>query len=320
MNKSSRPELSVVIPVYNEARSVSELHAELLGVLNKLGKSFEIIFVDDGSTDSTFEAISKLKPANVIRFTRNFGKSQALQAGFKAAKGDYIFTMDGDLQDDPNEITKFIEKMESEGHDLVCGWKSHRLDGAAKNTVSKIANGLTRIFTGTTVHDMNCGYKLYRKELAKGLNLYGDMHRYIPSIAAAQGFRISEIPVYHRQRKFDTSKYGNFRRFSKSFFDFITLILLHRFIDRPMHFFGIIGTLFSFIGAVILVYLSYEKIFEGILIGNRPLFMLGILLVIIGIQLFSSGFLGELIIRQGNSRNIYTVREGSEYFDGKSTK
>ena len=320
MNKVVNPKLSVVIPVYNESESVAEMHAELISVLESLKKSFEIIFIDDGSTDSTVKALFKLQPAKVICFTRNFGKSQALQAGFRAASGDYIFTMDGDLQDDPHEIPRLLEKMEKESVDLVCGWKEHRLDSFAKRIVSKIANGMTRLLTGTSVHDMNCGYKLYRKELAKSLDLYGDMHRYIPAIAAAQGFRISEIPVYNRQRKFGTSKYGNFRRFSKSFFDFVTLMLLRRFIDRPMHFFGIIGTLSSFIGFVILLYLTYEKIFHGILIGNRPLLMLGILLVVIGVQLFSSGFLGELLIRHNNNKNIYTVREGVEYLDEESRK
>ena len=318
MTKGPWPQLSIIIPVYNESESVGQLHSELLNVLNPLGKSFEIIFVDDGSTDKTSEVLSKLKPAKLIQFSRNFGKSQALQAGFHLALGNYIFTMDGDLQDDPNEIPRFLEKMGRDRGDLVCGWKEHRLDSFAKRMVSKFANGLTRIFTGTSVHDMNCGYKLYTRELAKSLNLYGDMYRYIPSIAAAQGFNISEISVNHRQRKFGVSKYGNFRRLPKSFFDFITLILMRRFIDRPMHFFGIIGTISSLAGFLILVYLSYEKLFKGVLIGSRPLLMLGILLVIIGIQLFSSGFLGELIIRQNNGKNIYTIRKEAEYLDEES--
>ncbi len=318
MTKGPWPQLSIIIPVYNESESVGQLHSELLNVLNPLGKSFEIIFVDDGSTDKTSEVLSKLKPAKLIQFSRNFGKSQALQAGFHLALGNYIFTMDGDLQDDPNEIPRFLEKMGRDRVDLVCGWKEHRLDSFAKRMVSKFANGLTRIFTGTSVHDMNCGYKLYTRELAKSLNLYGDMYRYIPSIAAAQGFNISEISVNHRQRKFGVSKYGNFRRLPKSFFDFITLILMRRFIDRPMHFFGIIGTISSLAGFLILVYLSYEKLFKGVLIGSRPLLMLGILLVIIGIQLFSSGFLGELIIRQNNGKNIYTIRKEAEYLDEES--
>lgn len=300
--------ISVVIPVYNEKESVATLHAELVAVLKGLKKSFEIIFVDDGSTDGTVSEIKKLSPAHLIAFTRNFGKSQALRAGFQAAKGEYIFTMDGDLQDDPNEIPRFLERIESENIDLVCGWKQQRQDGIAKKVVSQIANGLTRFFTGITIHDMNCGFKLYRREVATTLDLYGDMHRYIPALAAAQGFRISELPIHHRERKFGISKYGNFRRFFRSFFDFITLLLIRRFIDRPMHLFGIIGTIFSLIGGVILAYLAYIRLFNGAAIGNRPILLLGVLLVVIGIQLFSSGFLGELLIRQNTSRNIYTIR------------
>ncbi len=304
--------LSIIIPVYNEQDSVAVLHAELFGVLEKINKEYEIIFIDDGSTDNTLDELRKLSPVKVISFSRNFGKSQALQAGFRVAKGDYIFTMDGDLQDDPNEIPCFIEKMEKDNSDLICGWKKHRLDNAAKRFVSKIANGLTRFFTGTTVHDMNCGFKLYNKEVVKTIDLYGDMHRYIPALVATRGFRIAELPINHRKRKFGVSKYGNFRRFSKSFFDFVTLLPFRRFIDRPMHFFGIIGTISSLVGIIILTYLAYIKLFSGAVIGSRPLLLLGVLLVVIGIQLFSSGFLGELLIRQNANRNVYTVREEIE--------
>ena len=305
--------ISVVIPVFNEKESVGILHAELVPVLKSIGDDFEIIFIDDGSTDNTLVELQKLKPARIISFARNFGKSQALQAGFHVAKGEYIFTMDGDLQDDPNEIPNFLQKAKKERLDLVCGWKQNRLDSVAKRMVSKFANKITSFFTGTTVHDMNCGFKLYRKEVAQSLDFYGDMHRYIPALVATLGFRIGEIPVHHRKRKFGVSKYGNFRRLSKSLFDLITLLLLRRFIDRPMHLFGIIGTFFSCIGTLILLYLAYIKIFDGAIIGNRPLLLLGILLVVIGLQLFSSGFLGELIIRQNSKRNIYTIREDIEH-------
>lgn len=301
--------ISVVIPVHNEQESVAVLHAELLAVLRDVRKPFEIIFVDDGSMDGTLAELKKLASVRVISFARNFGKSQALQAGFAEAMGELIFTMDGDLQDDPREIPSFLKEMDERSADLVVGWKRNRQDGFAKKTVSRIANGAARLFTGTAVHDMNCGFKLYRKEAAKALSLYGDMHRYIPALLAMQGFRIAELAVAHRERRFGTSKYGNLRRFPKSFFDFITLLLMRRFIDRPMHFFGIIGTISSLAGAVILAYLAYMKIIGGLPIGNRPLLLLGILLFVIGIQLFSSGFLGELIIRQGASRGVYTVRE-----------
>ena len=304
--------ISIVIPVLNEEESVAILHAELVHVLKKIGEDFEIIFIDDGSTDETLIELKKLKPVKIISFTRNFGKSQALQAGFRAASGEYIFTIDGDLQDDPKEISRFLEKAKSSQFDLICGWKEERLDSFAKRVVSKVANGLTRYFTGTKVHDMNCGYKLFRRDVAKAVNLYGDMHRYIPAIVAGLGFRMDEISVKHRKRKYGISKYGNFRRLFKSFFDFVTLLLIRRFMDRPMHFFGIIGSIFSLIGVAILLHLTYVRLFIGEAIGNRPLLLLGVLLVVIGIQLFSSGFLGELLIRQNTTRNMYTVREEIE--------
>lgn len=305
--------ISILIPVFNEKESVALLHTELVSVLTETKESFEIIFIDDGSTDDTLTELHTLHPVRIVSFSRNFGKSQALQAGFHIAKGDYIFTMDGDLQDDPREIPNFLQKAESEQLDLVCGWKENRLDTPAKKIVSKIANKITSFFTGTTVHDMNCGFKLYRKEVVNALDLYGDMHRYIPAIVASLGFRIGEIPVHHRKRKFGVSKYGNFRRILKSLFDFITLLLLRRFVDRPMHFFGIIGSIFSCVGTVILFYFAYIKIIYGMMIGNRPLLLLGVLLVVVGVQLFSSGFLGELIIRQNSKRNVYTIRESREH-------
>lgn len=311
MNKGANPEISIVIPSYNEAESVAELHRELVSVLTASGKSFEIIFIDDGSTDNTVVELKKLKPITILSFSRNFGKSQALQAGFRKAKGEYVFTMDSDLQDDPAEIPNFLNKMD-EGYDLVCGWKRRRLDSFAKRMVSKVANSITRILTGTSVHDMNCGFKLYKKEVSQSIDLYGDMHRYVPALVAAKGFKIAEVPVNHRQRKFGVSKYGNFRRLFKSFFDFITLLLIRRFVDRPMHLFGIIGTIMGFAGFVILVYLSYIRIFMDQLIGHRPMLMLGVLLVVIGVQLFSSGFLAELLIRQGNRPALYTIREDVE--------
>ena len=304
--------ISIVIPVFNEKESVAVLHRELVTVLGTLHEPFEIIFVDDGSTDGTVAELKKLSPARVISFSRNFGKSQALQAGFRAAEGEYIFTMDGDLQDDPREIPHFLRKAREENLDLVCGWKERRLDSFGKRLVSKIANTITSFFTGTTVHDMNCGFKLYRKEVAKSLDFYGDMHRYIPAIVATLGFRIGEVSVHHRERKFGVSKYGNFRRLPKSFFDFVTLLLMRRFIDKPMHFFGIIGTLLTILGGTILTYLTFIKLFQHDEIGGRPLLTLGVLLFVIGIQLFSSGFLGELLIRQNNRRNVYTVREEFE--------
>lgn len=301
--------ISVIVPVFNEAESVTLLHAELCAALEKIGKEFEIIFIDDGSTDTTCATIKMLQPARVVSFSRNFGKSQALQAGFSIASGTYIFTIDGDLQDDPAEMKKFIDAMESQDLDLVCGMKQGRKDDMAKRLVSKIANGITRFFTSTAVHDMNCGFKLFRAEVAQSLYLYGDMHRYIPALVAAQGYHIGEVSVRHRERKFGSSKFGNFKRFPKSIFDFITLLMLRKFIDRPMHLFGFLGAICSFLGMGILLCLTYVRLFLGESIGNRPLLILGVLLMVIGVQLFSSGFLGELIIRQKENRTVYRIRE-----------
>ncbi|HEY4493699.1 MAG TPA: glycosyltransferase family 2 protein [Candidatus Paceibacterota bacterium] len=301
--------ISVVIPAYNEAESVGELHEELLTVLTKTREKFEIIFIDDGSTDNTLAELHKLSPVRVISFARNFGKSQALMAGFAAAAGDMIFTLDSDLQDDPAEIPKFLARFKESKTDLVCGWKVNRRDSAAKRFVSKIANSVTAYFTSARVHDMNCCYKLFRTEVAKSLHLYGDMHRYIPALAATAGYKISEVPVHHRARKFGVSKYGNFRRFFKSFFDFITLILLSRFAHRPMHLFGIAGFILSAAGVLILAYMSYLRLFLDEFIGNRPLLMLGVLLLVVGIQSFTSGFLGELLIREKRERPAFTVKE-----------
>ena len=257
----SKPQISVIIPVYNERESVARLHAELVLVLSGLGHPYEIIFIDDGSTDQTLAELKKLSPARVVVFTRNFGKSQSLQAGFTTARGDYIFTLDGDLQDDPAEMPSFLRELETAKLDLVCGWKQKRRDDWAKRLVSKLANLVTTWFTGVRVHDMNCGYKLYRREVAVALDLFGDMHRYVHALAAAQGFRVGEIPVHHRSRSFGVSKYGNFRRFFKSFFDFVSLILLRRFVDRPMHLFGLGGFVLTSLGFVILVYLSWVKLY-----------------------------------------------------------
>lgn len=300
--------ISVVIPVRNEKENVRQLHKELLGVFRNIKESFEIIFVNDGSTDGTLEVLQELEPARVVSFVRNMGKSEALLAGFAVAKGDRIFTMDGDLQDDPAEIPHFLEAMEC-GSDLVVGWKQNRLDGASKGIVSKIANVITGWATGVRVHDMNCGYKLYKADVAKMLVLTGDHHRYIPALIAIKGYKVSEQKITHRKRDFGESKYGNFGRFFNSFFDFVTVVLLVRFGNRPMHLFGIFGFIATSLGIGILVYISWLIIVENISVANRPLLFLGILLVVVGFQSFVSGFLGELVIRQRNEWQNYRVSE-----------
>jgi glycosyltransferase involved in cell wall biosynthesis len=310
MNKqSSDLDLSIVIPVYNEAESVRELHKEILGVLNPLSINFEIIFIDDGSTDTTYNELGKLSPATVIRFSRNFGKSQALQAGFDEAKGKYVITMDGDLQDDPKEIPNFLTEIEKSGADLIVGWKQKRLDPSNKKIASRLANTVTRIFTGVDIHDMNCCFKIYSRDVVKSISLHGDLHRFIPALAAGMGFVIVEMPVNHRQRLYGVSKYG-ITRLITSLFDFFSLIFLRRFTDRPMHFFGTGGFVFGVTGFVFLAYLTFIKLVTGALIGNRPLLFLGILLVLLGVQLLSLGFIGELIIRSGPDKTrIFVVKE-----------
>lgn len=308
MAERKKPEISIVIPVYNEVENVAPLHAELVSVLDVLKRPYEIIFVDDGSTDGTFEELKKLSPATVIGFLRNFGKSQALQAGFDEAQGNYIITLDGDLQDDPHNIPQFLEAGEA-GNELVCGWRNKRADAPLKKFTSTVANTVTRVFTGTDVHDMNCCFKLYHRSVAKDLMLYGDMHRYIPSVVAAKGHRVTEIPVTHHPRRFGYSKYGPGRIFN-SIFDFLTLLFLRRFTDRPMHFFGLLGGILLLAGFIVLMYLTWIKFAAGVTIGDRPLLLLGVLLMIIGFQSLSLGFLAELIIRNTHrDARTYRIRE-----------
>ena len=300
--------ISVIVPVYNEQENVVLLHTELVSILSGLNHSYEIIFVDDGSTDNTLFELKKLKPVHIVSFARNFGKSLALQAGFNVATGEYLFTMDGDLQDDPAEIPNFLEEIKK-GSDLVVGWKQNRLDGTSKWLVSKIANFVTGWVTGAHVHDMNCGYKLYKRDVAKGLVLTGDHHRYIPAIVASKGYKVSEKKINHRKRMFGKSKYGNFSRFLKSFFDFIAVVLLGRFGNRPMHLFGMFGSITGFFGFIILVYMSWLIIAKDEFVGDRPLLLLGILLVVVGFQSIVTGFLGELIVRQFGEKHGYTIKE-----------
>lgn len=307
MNIRQAPYLSVVIPVFNEVESIQPLHDELVRVLDTLGKSYEIIYVDDGSADGTFDALTKLVPATVIRFARNFGKSQALQAGFDRAEGTYIVTMDGDLQDDPAEIAQMIEKAQ-EGVDLVCGWKKHRKDPLSKRLPSKVANAAARFMTGTNVHDMNCCLKLYRKEVAKNITLHGDMHRYIPSLVHSLGYSVDEVIVNHRARQYGETKYG-IGRLASSLFDFATLIFLRKFVDRPMHFFGALGLFLSGVGVLVLCYMVYLKLVLGELIGDRPLLLMGVLFAIVGIQMLSLGLIGELIIRQRADTRRFVIRD-----------
>jgi len=266
--------------------------------MRKVRKSFEIIFIDDGSTDNTFEVLKKLrqkdKKVKVIRLRGNFGKSIALQLGFKQAKGEVILTLDADLQDNPKEIPHFIKKLE-EGYDLVVGWKRQRHDPMSKTLPSKLGNSITRFLTGVKIHDLNCGYKAYRREVVKSLNLYGELYKYIPVLAAKQNFKIAEIAVDHRQRKYGKSKYG-WERNTKGFLDLITVVFLTGYLRRPGHFFGTLGLVSFFIGFLIGLYITHLRITTGSIQFRHPLLYLGMLLMIIGIQLISTGLLAEMTI------------------------
>lgn len=295
---SDKPELSIIIPVCNESENVEELYSQLRVVLSKLEKRYEIVFIDDGSTDDTFEKLRKIKDSGVrvVRFQRNYGKSAALSCGFKKAQGTFVITMDGDLQDDPKEIPRFLEKLEE--YDMVSGWKSKRQDPFSKTIPSKFFNTLTRYITGVKIHDFNCGFKAYRNSVVKNVNLYGEFHRYIPALAHWKGYTVGEIEVEHHPRVHGKSKYGIERLF-KGFLDLITVTFLTMYKKRPLHVFGGIGFLLMFLSVGINLYLVSLWV-RGIKIGDRPLLMLGILLMVLGAQFVSLGLIGEMIT---NSRN-----------------
>ena len=290
--------VSVVVPVYNERESVRPLCDELLGVLRGLGRRAEVLFVDDGSTDGTSEALADLAArepeVTVVRLRRNFGKAAALMAGFREARGDAIVTIDGDLQDDPAEIPRLLAELEA-GADLVSGWKRDRKDPAGKRAASRVFNGVTARMSGVGLHDLNCGFKAYRAEVVESLALTGDQYRYIPVLAAAEGFRVSELPVNHRPRVHGRSKYG-LERYLRGFLDLLTILFIGRFRQRPMHLFGGIGMLFIASGVVICAYLAVLRL-AGEAIGGRPLLLLGVLLIVVGVQLFTIGLVSEMIQR-----------------------
>jgi len=295
--------ISVVVPVYNEERSVALLADELDSALQPLGTPWETIFVDDGSTDGTFAAVTRLHAARddvvVVRLRRNFGKAAALAAGFAQARGDVIVTIDGDLQDDPAEIPHLLAKLD-EGFDLVSGWKSNRRDPLRRRILSRVFNTVTRWISGVRLHDMNCGLKAYRPEVVRGLRLYGELHRFIPVLAQQRGFRVAELPVNHRPREHGRSRYG-IERYLRGFLDLLTVSFLGRYRHRPLHLFGGLGLTLWLAGIGILLYLTVVKLM-GHAIGQRPLLILGVLLVVVGIQVFSLGLITELITSHHEER------------------
>ncbi len=309
-------DLSIIIPLFNEAESLPELKAWIDASLKDF--TYELIFVDDGSTDGSWEVITRMADDNVhaIRFRRNYGKSAALYEGFAAAEGDIVVTMDADLQDSPEEIPEMVRMIREEGYDLVSGWKQHRKDNAlTKNLPSKLYNWTARKVTGIHLHDMNCGIKAYRREVVKNIEVYGEMHRYIPYLAKNAGFsRIGEKPVHHQKRKFGVSKFG-MDRFVNGFLDLMSLWFLSRFGGKPMHFFGASGILMFLIGFVMTIWVIAAKLYHqahGLpyrAVTDQPLFYLALLAVVLGAMFFLSGFVGELISRSAEGRNNYQIKE-----------
>jgi glycosyltransferase involved in cell wall biosynthesis len=295
--------ISVVVPLLNEEHSLEELYHEIANALEPLEQEFEVVFVDDGSTDGSLSVLSRmhdeLPNVVVIHLRRNFGKAAALQAGFLEAKGDLVITIDADLQDDPAEIPKLLAKLD-EGFDLVSGWKTRRNDPFARRLFSRIFNWSTGVISGVRLHDVNCGLKAYRVEVLQGLRIYGELHRFIPVLASYQGYRVAEIPVNHRARQHGSSRYGP-ERYIRGFFDLLSVTFMGRYRYRPLHLFGGIGLLMGAIGFVILTYLTMLW-FWGHGIGTRPLLTLGVLLVVVGIQFVSLGLISELITSQHEER------------------
>lgn len=305
--------ISVVVPVFNEEENIEKLHNEVLVVLGKLTETFEIIFVDDGSTDSSWKIIEALssKNSNIkgISMRKNYGKSAALQVGFDAVQGDVVITMDSDLQDFPDEIPDLYNMITKEDYDLVSGWKQKRFDPMGKTIPSKVFNWATRKMSGIKLHDFNCGLKAYKKEVIKNIDVYGEMHRYIPVLANWAGFtKIGEKIVQHQKRQKGKTKFGS-ERFMNGFLDLISIGFVTKFGKRPMHLFGMIGSVLALCGLVIAIYLIYLKFVLGILnMTNRPLFYFGLLAMIIGTQLFLAGFISELIVRHSPEKNKYQIK------------
>jgi glycosyltransferase involved in cell wall biosynthesis len=305
-------DISVIVPLFNEEESLPELEAWIKRVMEAHGFSYEIVMVDDGSKDGSWQVVQELSAKNPsvrgIKFRRNYGKSAALHVGFEAVKGDVVITMDADLQDSPGEIPELYRMIKEDGYDMVSGWKKMRHDPPSKTIPSKLYNSVTRKISKINLHDFNCGLKSYRLAVVKSIEVYGEMHRYTPLLAKWSGFsNIGEKVVEHRARKYGVSKFG-MSRLVTGFLDLLSVTFIGKFGKRPMHFFGTLGTLFFMGGFIILLYLSYAKIFyKEYGITERPLFFFGILAIILGTQLFVTGFLAELLVRNSTTRNAYVV-------------
>ena len=313
-------DISVIVPLLNESESLPELCSRITAACEGEGLSFEILMIDDGSTDGSWDCIRKLSAGDSriggVRFRRNYGKSAALFCGFERAKGDVVITMDADLQDDPAEIPELYRMIKEDGYDLVSGWKRHRKDNAlTKNLPSKLYNATARRITGIKLHDMNCGLKAYRNEVVKSIEVYGEMHRYIPYLAKNAGFsKIGEKEVHHEKRKYGKSKFG-LERFVNGFLDLQSLWFLSTFGKKPMHFFGTSGLVMFLVGFVITVWLIVQKLVlqsQGLkfrAVTDQPLFYLALLTVVLGVMLFLAGLLGEMVARSAPERNTYNIKE-----------
>ena len=312
-------ELSIVIPLLNENESIEELHQWISLSLDKHKYKYEIIFVDDGSTDNSWSVITRLAKKNTntrgILFSKNYGKSQALHAGFKSSNGEFIITMDADLQDSPEEIHEMLNRLKEKNLDLISGWKKKRYDSILlKNIPSKLFNWAARRVSGIQLHDFNCGLKVYRKEVIKTIEVYGEMHRYIPVIAANEGFtKIEEQVVKHQARKYGVTKFGS-DRFINGLLDLITLLFLNRFGKRPMHFFGFWGTIMLIVGFGFTIYLGINKLYfnqQARLITQRPEFYVALTTMILGAQFFIAGFIGEILVRNSKGFKRYNIYKKS---------
>ena len=306
----NKPNLSIIIPAKDEEESLDLLCDEISTTLKNLNKSYEIIIIDDGSKDHTFEIAKKIKLKNsnikIIQLRGNFGKSIALQVGFDIAIGDIIFTMDADMQDNPKEIPVFLNKIE-EGYDMVSGWKKKRLDPSITKVIpSRIINFLTRLLTRVQIHDTNCGFKAYKREVIQNLNLYGELYRFIPILAAKQNFKVTEVVVEHRVRKFGKTKFG-WGRGIKGILDLLTIVFLTGYLRRPGHFFGTLGIISFFLGFIIGLYITYLRLATGSIQFRHPLLFLGMLLMIVGIQLISTGLLAEMMVFSKGKQDYSSV-------------
>lgn len=313
-------DISIIVPLYNEAESLPVLHDWIVRVMQEHGFSYEIMFVNDGSTDNSWQIIKQLREQNEyvrgINFRRNYGKSAALYCGFEAVQGDVVITMDADLQDSPDELPELYRMIKEDGFDLVSGWKQKRFDNKlTKNIPSKLFNATARWVTGIQLHDMNCGLKAYRQEVVKNIEVFSEMHRYIPYLAKNAGFtKIGEKVVQHRKREFGVSKFG-LNRFVNGYLDLMTLWFLNKFGKQPMHFFGLVGSVMFILGFIAIIVVGAMKLHalsqgvSAMLVGDNPYFHLSILMMILGCMLFLAGFLGELIIRNSSERNNYLVKE-----------